>query len=298
LDALTLLLNGLSLRAKLAFWGGVCGNWSMDHNSDSAIWFHLLCKGEGWVHAPGWKSHQKLEAGDLVLYLPHAPYHIISYSPDEIPTDFSNLRVTSVNEGQTGFVCGQIELGMPKAALWSALPAEILIRKAQAGEILSLLIQLIIQESDIPRFGSDSIIERLCDSIFVLVLRHCIEHKLVNSGVLLAMQDPRLEIVLNAMHKKPWEPWTVTKLCCESGLSKTVLNEKFTARVGHSPIEYLTHWRMHIASSMLNQSGMNIERVAERCGYQSPAAFSKAFKRTFGVSPGEFRRSRHENHVA
>ena len=172
-----------------------------------------------------------------------------------------------------------------------ALPAEIVIKKADAGDILAQLIELIIRESTTPRFGSESVIERLCDSIFVLVMRHCIEAKLVRLGVFAAMQDRRLATVLGLIHGEPWEPWSLAELCARAGLSKTVLTEKFAVLIGSSPIEYLTHWRMQIAARWLTQSGLPVERIAERCGYDSIAAFSKAFKRTLGVSPGAYRRA-------
>jgi AraC family transcriptional activator of mtrCDE len=196
--------------------------------------------------------------------------------------------------GETGFVCGEIELGLPKSALWQALPAEIVIRKPQAGEILGRLIELIISESAGNRFGSGSVIERLCDSLFVLVVRHCLDEGLIHRGVFAAMQDSRLETVLGLMHQEPWQPWTIAELCSRAGISKTVLSEKFTELVGASPIEYLISWRMQIAARWLKEPGMTIERVAERCGYDSAPAFSKAFKRSFGISPGVYRRGRHE----
>jgi len=290
LDALTALANGLNLRARLVYAGGVCGPWLMDHNSDNAIWFHLVSKGRGWVHSPAWQKPLALADGDLILFLPHAARHFLSYSGDHLPSDASGMRTTRWEEGDTGFVCGEIELGMPKSSLWQALPAEIVIRKEAAGEILARLIELIIRESASPRFGSASVIERLCDSIFVLVVRHCIEANLVRQGVFAAMQDRRLATVLGLIHEEPWQPWTLATLCARAGLSKTVLVGKFAELVGTSPIDYLTGWRMQIAARWLKESGMSIERVAERCGYDSAAAFGKAFKRCFGVAPGVYRR--------
>jgi AraC-like DNA-binding protein len=104
------------------------------------------------------------------------------------------------------------------------------------------------------------------------------------------MQDRRLATVLHLIHQEPWHPWTIAEFCDRVGLSKTVLTDKFNKLVGASPVEYLTDWRMQIAAQRLKETGMTIDRVAERCGYDSVAAFSKAFKRSFGVSPGAFRR--------
>lgn len=290
MDALTALANGLNLRARLVFAGGACGQWLMDHNSDRAIWFHLVSKGRGWAHSPAWETPLALEDGDLILFLPHAAEHFLSYSRDHLPRDPANMHVVDWEEGEVGLVCGEIELGVANLPFWRSLPAEIVIRRTEAGDILARLIELIVEESSSPRFGAASVIERLFDSLFVLVIRHCIEADLVGRGVFAAMQDRRLAAVLDQIHREPWRPWTIAELCSHAGMSKSALAEKFAASIGASPIEYLTSWRMQMAARWLKESGMTIERVAERCGYDSTSAFSKAFKRCFGVSPGAYRR--------
>ena len=132
MDALTALANGLNLRAKLAYAGGVCGQWLMDHNSDRSIWFHLVGKGCGWAHTPAWGSPLPLSGGDLVLFLPHAAQHFLSYSPTHLPSDETGTRITNWSEGDAGFVCGEIALGIPRSPLWQALPPEIIRRADQA----------------------------------------------------------------------------------------------------------------------------------------------------------------------
>lgn len=291
MDALTPLVNALNLHAKLVYSGGVCGRWLMDHNSDKSVWFHLVSKGQGWVHSPSWDKPLALDNGDLILFLPHAARHFLSYSGEHLPDNADDTRMTSWADGDSGFVCGEIELGASKSLLWQALPAEIVIKKNQAGDILSQLIGLISSEASYQRFGSDSVVERLCDSLFVLVIRYCIEEGLVREGVFAAMQDRRLANVLGLIHQEPWHQWTVSELCKQAGLSKTVLSEKFSTLMGYSPIEYLIAWRLQIAAHWLMEPNMTVERVAERCGYESVPAFSKAFKRHFGLSPGAFRHS-------
>lgn len=291
-DALTALADGLNLRAKLAYAGGVCGEWQMDHNSDHSVWFHLLTKGRGWVHSPAWQAPLAVDDGDLLLFMPHAARHFLSYSRDHLPADQSGTRLTDWAQGEAGFVCGEIELGAPVSPLWRMLPAEIVIPRAQAGEVLARLIELIVREASTPRLGTAAVVERLCDSIFLLVIRHCLETDLVRTGVFAAMRDRRMATVLGLIHREPWRPWTIADLCAAGGLSKTVLAERFAALIGASPIGYLTGWRMQIAARWLKESAASMDRVAERCGYESVAAFSKAFKRSFGVSPGAYRRGR------
>lgn len=298
LDALTALANGLNLRAKLAYAGGVCGQWLMDHNSDKSVWFHLVGKGCGWAHSLSLQAPIELSEGDVMLFMPHAAQHFLSYSPTHLPADLTGTRITDWRDGDAGFVCGEIELGIPRPPLWQALPPEITIRKSDAGDILARLIELIIAESLSSGFGSESVIERLCDSLFILVLRHCIESGQVRGGVFAAMQDKRLAAVLEVIHLEPWKQWTIAELCARAGLSRTVLAGKFAEHIGASPIEYLTNWRMQIASRWLMEPGMTVDRVAERCGYESASAFSKAFKRSLGVSPIAYRRGVDESRHA
>ncbi|WP_445366663.1 AraC family transcriptional regulator [Methylomonas sp. BW4-1] len=291
MDALTPLINGLNLHAKLVYSGGVCGRWLMDHNSETSVWFHLVSKGRGFVHSPRWPAPLALNTGDLILFLPHAARHFLSYSPEHLPDSDQDTRLTPWLDGEAAFVCGEIELAAPKSTLWQALPAEVVIRQNQAGNILPRLIELVIGETSAQRFGSESVIERLCDGLFVLVIRHCIEEGLVRDGVFAAMQDKRLSTALGLIHQQPWHGWTLNELCTRAGISKSVLSEKFSALIGHSPIEYLTLWRLQIAAHWLIEPAMSVERVAERSGYESVPAFSKAFKRHFGVSPGTLRKS-------
>jgi AraC family transcriptional regulator, activator of mtrCDE len=262
----------------------------MDHNSETSVWFHLVSKGRGFVHSPRWPDPLALDAGDLILFLPHAARHFLSYSAEDLPANAADTQMTPWQEGEAGFVCGEIQLAAPRSLLWQALPSEIVIRQAQAGTIMTRLLELIIGETSTPRFGSESVIERLCDSLFVLAIRHCIEQDLVYDGVFAAMQDKRLAKALNLIHEQPWQAWTLSELCARAGVSKSVLSEKFSALIGHSPIEYLTLWRLQIAAHWLMEPNMTVERVAERSGYESVTAFSKAFKRHIGVAPGSFRR--------
>jgi AraC-like DNA-binding protein len=109
-------------------------------------------------------------------------------------------------------------------------------------------------------------------------------------GLFAAMKDRRLETVLSLIHREPWCPWTVEKLCAQAGISKTVLTEKFTKMMGCTPGEYLTRWRMQTAAKLLTESALPLPVIAERCGYLSLSAFTQRFKQSLGMSPGAYRR--------
>lgn len=283
----------LRLKAKLVYAGGVCGRWGIDHNSDTTIWYHLVSKGRAWVHYPGTRDPLQLDEGDMIVFLPHAAPHFLSYSPAELRFDYPEARKSSWEEGQTAFVCAVIDLGLTKAGLWNLLPAQILIRRGEGSAALADLTRHVIDEAREQRFGSFSVIERLCDSIFVLMVRHCIEQGQAGESVVMALHDRRLDTVLSLIHREPWYPWTVSELGKRAGMSKTVLTERFTQLIGCPPGEYLVRWRMQTAANWLRESRLPLEVVAERCGYQSVSAFSRQFKGCYGVSPGAYRSTPH-----
>jgi AraC-like DNA-binding protein len=279
----------LTLKSKLVYAGGVCGHWGIDHNSDTTIWLHLVTKGDSWVHYPDSSKVVLLGEGDLLVFLPHSEPHYLSYSPDELRFDAPDARKTTWEEGTTAFVCALIDLALPKAYLWQVLPTEILVRRNDADDALADLTRHTVTEARQQRFGSYSVIERLCDSIFVLMVRHCVENGVIGEGALAALHDKRLETVLSLIHREPWAPWTVVSLGARVGKSKTVLTEKFSRLMGCPPGEYLVKWRMQTAANWLKESPLPVEVVAERCGYNSVSAFSRTFTRCYGVSPGAFR---------
>ena len=199
-------------------------------------------------------SPLQLDEGDLVAFLPHAPLHYFSYSPHELVFGAEGASKTSWEQGSAAFVCAVVDLGLPQAGFWRALPAEIVIRGQKRKSMLAELLRLIVAEAHQYRFGSFSIVERLCDSIFVLTLRHCIERGMVHDEAFRAMQDRRLLTVLSLIHREPWHPWTVAELGARSGLSKTVLTDKFTQVMGCPPKKYLVQWRMQTAANLLKES--------------------------------------------
>ncbi len=290
-ESLSSALRALHLRARLAYVGGVCGRWAVDHNSDTAAWFHMLVKGDGWIHSSAWPRPVPLETGDVLVFLPHAPPHYLSYSADELVFDAPGAAQVPMDEGSSGFVCGLFELDQPHAPWWRLLPGEILVRRREAGDGLARIVQLLVDEARAPRLASELLLESLIESCLLLVLRHCIERGLLADGMLSVLADRRLQMVLDDIHREPARAWTLADFCARSGMSKTVLSERFHAAFACAPMEYLKAWRMQLAAGWLSGGGDTIERVAARCGYDSAPAFSRAFRQFAGVSPGAYRRN-------
>ena len=129
-------------------------------------------------------------------------------------------------------------------------------------------------------------LDRLGDALFILVLRTVMIRSAFDSGYLAALADRRLALALRAMHAEPSRPWTLDTLGQAAGMSRAAFASCFHQKVGMTPMHYLTRWRMQLAREWLNDPQLAMIDIAERVGYSSEAAFSRAFKREIGLSPG------------
>jgi transcriptional regulator GlxA family with amidase domain len=162
-----------------------------------------------------------------------------------------------------------------------------------SGQWLQATLQLLAAETSEEQPGSPAVVRRLMEVLFVQAVRTCIEDDRADCQVswLRALADPRIASALRLMHARPEHGWTVPKLAREVSLSRSAFAAKFKALVGTGPLEHLTKWRMLRAASLLRMDrGRKLAAVAAAIGYDSDTAFSKAFRREMGVSPGEYRR--------
>ena len=143
------------------------------------------------------------------------------------------------------------------------------------------------------RPGGEAVLERMSEMMFIDLLRRYLE-KLPDDhrGWLAGLRDRYVGRVLSLMHEYPTEAWTLELLSARVNLSRSALHERFVRFIGLTPIQYLTNWRMQVASRLLTQSNATIASVALDAGYESEAAFSRAFKRTLGVPPSVWRSQR------
>jgi AraC-like DNA-binding protein len=188
-------------------------------------------------------------------------------------------------------LCGEFEFASGRRnPIVDALPGCFAVREADSAMQFRALAQLMAQESRGAAFGSRSVLDKLADALFVMALRHYVEHAEERRGLLAALFDPRLARALEAMHARPGADWTVATLAEAAHLSRTAFAEHFSAVLGVSPIEYLTRWRMAEAARLLRDPRQSVAGIAEQLGYQTEAAFRRAFKRVHGVGPGQVRR--------
>jgi AraC-like DNA-binding protein len=143
------------------------------------------------------------------------------------------------------------------------------------------------------RPGGEIVLEHLSELMFVDVVRQYLETLPEDrTGWLAALREPFVGRALTALHRSPAHGWTLESLAHEVGLSRSALAERFTQFVGHPPMQYLANWRMQLAANYLLGGTDNIATIAERVGYESEAAFSRAFKKAVGMPPSEWRKQR------
>jgi AraC-like DNA-binding protein len=135
-------------------------------------------------------------------------------------------------------------------------------------------------------------LSRLVDLLLVQAIRHWVGTEPdVPQGWLLGLRDPRIALALSRMHEAPEQAWTVPRLGREVGMSRSSFADRFGDLIGEPPSRYLTRWRIHLAARLMRSPGSSLSALASRVGYSSEAAFSRAFRRVLGVSPGAYRRS-------
>lgn len=269
------------------------------------IEYHLIARGACWGHAIG---HQPIRLGEGdVLAFPQGDAHVLSSSPGlratpdlgmyerrAGPLPFYFERGGGGTDGARIVCCFLGCDDRPFNPLLAALPAVIHVpaaRRSAAAERLGAMLGLAAREARDGRPGSENFLARLAELTFVEAIRQHLESlPETQSSWLAGLRDPVVCRALSALHGGPREAWTVERLARQVGVSRSVLAERFTEMVGHPPMQYLALWRMQLAGRLLAEGG-GVAEVASAVGYESEAAFSRAFKKLVGQPPGSWRRS-------
>lgn len=272
--------------------------------ADHLISYHVLTSGRCFARIVGQEAIP-VEAGEVVVFT-HSDPHIMSSTPDlraDPPTaDVLEIAAASqtpfpinyVKDGPLSarLVCGYLAChALPFNPLLEALPPVIKAGDVEGdGGWLGQFIRLAVSEVAEKRAGSETVLTKLSELMFVDVLRRYVESlPPQQTGWLAGLRDPHLAKALALIHDRPAHNWTVEALAKESALSRTVLAERFTKIVGMPPMHYLAKWRMQIASELLSAGNSNVANIAAEIGYESEAAFSRAFKKMIGVPPSAWR---------
>lgn len=180
-------------------------------------------------------------------------------------------------------VCATVELGSAEGnPIGKGLP-ELVVLPLASHPALMPICDLLLGEAFSERGGRQQALDRLFDYLLILIVRHVVESGGVSTGVLAGLVDPRLARALTAIHEAPKKSWTLDDLAAIAGMSRTRFAEYFRTRIGRTPIDYLTVWRMTVARQLLAR-GRPVKSVALEVGYQSAAAFSRVYSRVTGDS--------------
>lgn len=270
---------------------------------EHVIEYHVVASGTCWggvVDEPA----IKLETGDIIVF-PQGDTHVMSSAPGmRGEPSLEALRAAhqgrlpvamSINGGgpeRARLVCGFLGCdARPFNPLLATLPRVMHLRAQAGDDTLRGLVELAVAESTVQRPGGECALSRLSELLFVEVVRRYVA-QLPAEGVgwFAGLRDENIGRALQRLHERPAHDWSLEELARECALSRSVLAERFAHLVGVPPIQYLAKWRIQLAASLLRSSKAGLAEIADRVGYGSEAALSRAFKRQLGVAPAFYRR--------
>ncbi|MBP6819191.1 MAG: AraC family transcriptional regulator [Ferrovibrio sp.] len=272
------------------------GRWGVRYAAYDAPGFTIILKGECWI-AFGGAAPVKFQQGDFLL-LPATPAFTLSSHPGikgELRDPMDMAVRHGEQEGEPDFVSlgGTFRIEPVNAPLLLSLLPRLVHIPASEGRSARLgrVIELIMEECAGEEPGKEMILQRSLEVLLIEALRwRGIAVDAVEAGLLKGLRDPALGRVLRAMHADVRASWTVAGLAQIAGLSRSAFAARFGEALGCGPIEYLARWRMALAKDALIRGAKTLDRIADEIGYESASAFSTAFRKRLGCSPGRFAR--------
>jgi len=326
-DTLSDLLRAVRVRGAVFYYVSCSDPWSAEAapareiaeavmpGCEHVIEYHMIAKGNGWAAVSG-QSPVKLAAGDIVMF-PQGDRHVLSSAPGIDPLRrtaewvFSTRNVPKpmpiafhhgvvepgsplpVETADMIAVCGFLGCDLrPFNPLIAALPRILHLPAERASGWAGRVIEQAVLESNSPRPGGDAVLERLAEMMFVDAARRYLDSLPEDAtGWLAGLRDRFVGKALELMHERPDHDWTVDELAREVGLSRSALHERFVQYLGDPPMHYLANWRIQLGSRLLRETNRTVATVALDVGYESEAAFSRAFKRMVGMPPAAWKKA-------
>lgn len=323
-DILSDVLRSVRLRGSLYFHVSGSRDWAAEApasreiavavmpGAEHVMEFHLVLAGHCWAAVLG-DAPVHLSAGDLVIF-PQGDAHVVSSAPGmraparaegyfercrqdrpfRLHLEASEVRpgVAPSGERDTALVCGFLGCDLrPFNPLIAALPRLLHLPASPAQDWATRCMCQAVDESNERRPGGGAMLERLSEMLFIDAMRrHLGALPEGSAGWLAALRDRHVGRALTLLHAAPQEPWTVEELGRRIGLSRSALHDRFAALVGDSPMQYLARWRIQSGAALLRDTSSTVAGVAQMVGYDSEAAFGRAFKRVVGQTPAAWRR--------
>jgi len=302
-DAMTDVLGLLGLRSHLVGRTEFGRPWTMSIPSEEFAHFHIVERGVARCQLNGTPSPLLLSAGDLLLVTRRQAYSLCDPLPHRDPYVFQMAQVDPSGRCQflrvgsrtpsTRLICGAFTFSHSEHPLLTMLPRFMCLHSGKhSREILtqSAVKSLIAEVTDM-QLGSETVVSRLMDLLFIHALRTWLSQQPQRSSWIKALNDSRIGPTLARIHEQPERTWTVQQLATGVGLSRSRFSVLFRQLVGESPQSYLARARMQRASRLLQEQGHSLTDIALATGYESDSSFSKAFRRQYGTTPGQYRRN-------
>jgi AraC-like DNA-binding protein len=272
-------------------------------DAERIVAYHLITEGEAMVQF-GDEEPIAIRAGEILI-LPHGDAHLVWNGAPAAMVDTGpslhdylagTLIESRVGEGGpvTRFICGYFGCERHADRMFLAgLPTmiKIDIRGDAGGGWIESSIRHLLSDAGVNRPGHSVLLSKASETLFVEALRRYMEQlPPEHSGWLAAARDPIVGAALALIHRKPFHDWTLERLAADAGSSRSVLSERFARYLGEPPLTYLARWRLQLAARLLGAGQKTIQQIATTVGYESEAAFNRAFKREFGEPPARYRK--------
>jgi len=324
-DILSDVLRSVRLRGALFFFVNGGESWVAEApaardiaarvmpGSEHVMEYHVVTRGECWAAIVG-EEPVRMQPGDIILF-PHGDPHVMSSAPgmrapanppwysQPIPGQLPFALYVdgagapgpraSQQSYETTVVCGFLGCDLrPFNPLIATLPRLLHLRSDESRGWVAQFMSQAAAESKSRSPGGEVLLERMSEMMFVDAMRRYVDTLPEGShGWLAGMRDRFVGRALALMHESPATEWTVDELGRRVGLSRSALHERFAELIGQPPMQYLTNWRMQVAASLLRDTNATVATVAQDVGYDSEAAFARAFKRLVGMPPAAWRRA-------
>ena len=265
MDRLAALLEQFSLQAEVFFTGTVCERAQFP-SGDPRGHLHILKSGIITLHRPG-RLPIEIRAPS-VLYV----------------NDLQGHELEPHTETEPSIVCSFLHTdGIAASPILKSLPGFWEVN-FEVVPSLGPLINVLVYELGRARCGHKVALTKLVEYVFIVVLRHFLETGFVETGLIAALSDERLCRAILAVHERPEKTWTLESLAELAGMSRARFSVHFRDRVGQTPLDYVTHWRMMIVRKLLSD-GLSVKSIAPKVGYRSAAALSRTFSKIYGNPP-------------
>ena len=299
MDPLSDVLSLLKPHSYMVRGFDVAAPWSVGFGAHPGVKCYALVSGQGWLVIEGVDDPVLIRAGDCVLLPRGRPFRLAT-DPALTPTNGEALAasgrdgaVTTVNGGGDLFGIGGwfAFAGAHAGVLLSVLPPIVHLRKDADKAALRWSLEAMMQELRDPQPGGQLLAQHFAHTVLIQALRlHLAEGSSGGVGWLFALADPQMSAAINAMHREPARRWSLQALAERAGMCRSSFAQRFRRKVGATPMEYLTRWRMMLAGDRLETSSEPVSAIALSLGYESESAFSTAFKRVMDVSPRRYAR--------